>query len=165
MIKDIPGYEGKYAITDDGQVYTYHRKKYLKPCITKDGYYEVKLRKDGRMIAHRVHCLVLMTYNPHEKYKEMQVNHKDENKLNNNLQNLEWMTCKENINYGTGIERRAKKNENKVKCVETGQIFESQKTASEFYGYKNMSNISSCLNGRQKTFAGYHWERVMNNEN
>ena len=49
--------------------------------------------------------------------------------------------------------------------VETGQVFESQKEASDFYGYKNMNNISSCLNGRQKTFASYHWERVMDNEN
>ena len=48
------------------------------------------------------------------------INHKDENKLNNNLDNLEWMTCKENINYGTGIKRRAEQNEIAVRCVETG---------------------------------------------
>lgn len=43
--------------------------------------------------------------------------------------------------------------------------YEGKYAITEFYGYKNMSNISSCLNGRQKTFASYHWERVMDNEN
>lgn len=158
--KDIPGYEGRYAATEDGRIYTYHRNKYLQPCITKDGYYEVRLSKDGKITSYRVHRLILMAFAFREDYKSLQVNHKDENKLNNNLDNLEWMTCKENINYGTGIKRRAQQIEIAVRCIETGQVFKSQKEATEFFGYKSSSNISLCLSGKQKTFAGYHWEVV-----
>lgn len=165
MMKDIFGYEGKYAATDDGHIYSYYKNEYLKPCISKDGYYDVKLSKNGAIKSYRVHRLILMTFSPIKGSEFLQVNHKDENKLNNNIENLEWMTCKENINYGTGIERRAKQNMIKVQCVETGQIFNSEKDVQIFLGQKSLSNISNCLAGRQKTCGGYHWVKVINNEN
>lgn len=163
MMKDIPGYDGEYAATNEGNIYSYHRNKYLKPCITKDGYYEVKLSKNGMIKSYRVHRLVLMTFSPIDDYNILQVNHKDENKLNNKLENLEWMTCKDNINYGTGIKRRAEQNKVKVQCVETGQIFDSEKDVQTFLGQKSLSNISNCLSGRQKTCGGFHWVRVIDN--
>lgn len=164
-MKDIPNYEGEYAATRDGQIWTYKRNRFLKPAIDKDGYHYVTLSQKGKARAYRVHRLVLMTYQPIENVDLWQVNHKDENKSNNNLDNLEWMTLKDNINYGTGIARGHEKLSMKIRCIETGQIFNSQMEVAKFLGHKTSSNICSYLKGRQHTCGGYHWEKVEVNEN
>ena len=158
-MKDVPGYEDRYAATKDGRVWSYKRNKFLSPGMDKDGYLKILLY-DGKRKSIAIHRVILMNWNPVENMENLQVNHKDENKQNNNLDNLEWMTCKENINYGTGIQRGHKLLQNAVRCVETGQIFESQKAVAEFLGHKSMSNISQHLKGKQKTCGGYHWERI-----
>ena len=162
-MKNIPGYEERYAATKDGRIWSYKRKKFLAPCADKDGYLKIVLY-DGSRKTIPIHRVVLMTWDPVEDMEKLQVNHKDENKKNNCLDNLEWMTCKENINYGTGIQRGHKRLCNKVRCIETGQIFESQKDVAEYLGHKSMSNISQHLKGVQKTCGEYHWERIEVNE-
>ncbi len=158
-MKGVPGYEDRYAATKDGRVWSYKRSKFLSPSIDKDGYLKILLYNgQGKSIA--IHRVILMTWKPVENMENLQVNHKDENKQNNNLDNLEWMTCKENINYGTGIQRGHESRRNKVRCIETGQIFESQKAVAEFLNHKSTSNISQHLNGKQKTCGGYHWEKI-----
>ena len=162
-MRNVPGYEDRYATTKDGRIWSYKRKKFLMPCTDKDGYLKIVLYDDSRKTVS-VHRVILMTWNPVENMEKLQVNHKDENKKNNCLDNLEWMTCKENINYGTGVQRGYKRLCNKVRCIETGQIFESQKDVAEYLGHKSMSNISQHLKGMQKTCGGYHWERIEVNE-
>ena len=82
-MKDIRGYEGLYAITSCGKVWSYRRKKFLKPGVIQGGYLNVVLtNKDGQQKNHRVHRLVAEAYIPNPEGKE-QVNHKDENKYNN----------------------------------------------------------------------------------
>lgn len=103
-IKLIPNYED-YGATKNGKIWSYKSKRYLKPGKDKDGYLRVILCKDGKRKGFSVHRLVLMTWEPIDNYCDMQVNHKDENKGNNSLENLEWVTLKENIQYGTGIKR------------------------------------------------------------
>lgn len=103
-MKDIQGYEGLYAITSCGKVWSYKSKRFLMPYKHYKGYLLVKLTKDGIRKAYTVHRLVAEAYIPNPENKE-QVNHKDENKANNCVNNLEWMTNKENANYGTRNER------------------------------------------------------------
>lgn len=105
IVKDIQGFEGRYAITSDGKVWSYpkttkynpnHTGLWLKKCLD-DGYYIVCLKKlDGTYKKISVHRLVAQTFivNPDNK---PQVNHKDGNKLNNHVNNLEWVTSQENI--------------------------------------------------------------------
>lgn len=164
-MKPIPGYEDRYAATTDGRIWSYKRNIFLKAASDKDGYLNVVLYKDGKTKNMKVHRLILMAWNPNNNSDKLQVNHKDENKQNNNLENLEWITCKENINYGTGIQRGHKHFCNRIRCIETGQIFESQKDVAIFLGHKSMSNISAYLSGRQKSCGGYHWERIGEDEN
>lgn len=159
-VKDIPGYEGLYAATKDGRIWSCRNKIFLKPSIKKDFKCEVNLHKDGKTKYYAIHRLVMMTWCPCENMDKMQVNHKDENRLNNSLDNLEWCTGEYNINYGTRNVRTAEKLKKKVRCIETGQIFDSQMEVAKFLGQKSQSNISSCLSGRQKTCGGYHWERI-----
>ena len=162
-MKRVPGYEDRYAATKDGRIWSYRRKKFLTPASDKDGYLRIVLYNGNRKTIS-MHRVILMAWNPIENMEKLQVNHKDENKKNNCLDNLEWMTCKENINYGTGIQRGHKNLCNKVRCIETGQIFESQKDVAKYLGHKSTSNISQHLNGVQKTCGGYHWERIGEDE-
>ena len=94
VIRDIPGYEGLYSITDDGQVYSIKRKIYMKQQADKDGYLCVNLRKDGRYRRFFIHRLVALTYVENPEGKET-VNHINEIKTDNRAENLEWATRKE----------------------------------------------------------------------
>ena len=165
--KTIPNFEKDTEVSNLGNVRRIDSKtgEYIKRSIhkDKDGYLKIVLY-DGSRKTIPIHRVILMTWDPVEDMEKLQVNHKDENKKNNCLDNLEWMTCKENINYGTGIQRGHKRLCNKVRCIETGQIFESQKDVAEYLGHKSMSNISQHLKGVQKTCGEYHWERIEVNE-
>lgn len=105
--KDIPNYEGLYQISNLGNILNVKRNKIKKQTINKEGYYYVMLSKKGKKTYFLVHRLVAQVFLDKSKYKCVNkddnvilvVNHKDENKLNNNLNNLEWCTNKYNVIY------------------------------------------------------------------
>ena len=149
-MKDIKNYEGIYAVTEDGKVWSYKRKKFLSPGISR-GYLIVELHKAGKTEMRLVHRLVAETY-LNNSDNLPQVNHKDENRLNNNVTNLEWCTQKYNINYS-----HAKA----VYCIELDKTFNSIKEAAQYFGtIRNNPSLIACLKGRIKTYKGYHWKYV-----
>ena len=108
--RPVKGYEGLYEVSNYGRVRSlnYHRKKgrvfLMKPCVGRAGYYQLILRKNGGKITAVVHRLVAEAFLPNPDNLPC-VNHKDENKENNAVWNLEWCTFKYNTNYGTAMER------------------------------------------------------------
>lgn len=94
-MKDIPGYEGLYAITEDGQVWGHKRKHFLTQSHM-DHYPHVVLCKNGKTKTFLVHRLVAQTFIPNPDGKPC-VNHIDFNPKNNSVQNLEWVTQRENV--------------------------------------------------------------------
>lgn len=152
---DIKGYEGRYAITSCGKVWSYKTKKFLKTDKNSKGYARVHLSKDnvGKHLA--IHKLVAMAYIPNFNNLP-QVNHKDENKENNSVNNLEWCTNKYNSNYGTRNERMSKSKMKKVLCVELNRIFDSELQAEKELKIC-VSRISACCSGKFNTAGGYHW--------
>ena len=155
-MRDISGYEKLYAATEDGRIYSYRSKRFLKPSDNGHGYYQVALCKDGIRKNYLIHRLIAATYLPNPENLAL-VNHKDEDKLNNCVENLEYCTAKYNINYGTCIERSAKSRQKKVICVETQEVFDSINEAAKVVDIVH-SGISDCLAGRKKTAGGYHWK-------
>lgn len=107
MIKDIVGYEGLYSISDDGTVSNIITGKVLKDSNT-DGYRKVNLTKGNTRSTYRVHRLVAQTFIPNpEEYPE--VDHIDEDKTNNCVENLRWCTSKMNKEYYHSIRETDKK--------------------------------------------------------
>ena len=159
-MKDIKGYEGLYAITEDGQVWSYRKKIFLKSQKAENGYLRVMLYKKGeKRWQPFIHRLVLETFKPVDEMEKLQVNHCNEIKTDNRLENLSWTTAKENCNFGTHNQRVATALSKKVRCIETGVIYNSINEAAEAIG-KAASSLSNCLAGRRKTCGGFHWEFV-----
>ena len=127
--KDIKNYEGLYKISNLGRVKSlpkyagrsYRKEKILKTYLDKNGYVKVILCKNNRTRFLSIHRLLAEAFIPNPN-DYPQINHKDENKQNNSLNNLEWCTCKYNINYGTrtkrDVEKRKMKREQKQKLLD-----------------------------------------------
>ena len=112
--KDIPNFEGLYQISNYGRVKTLEkyissgiknnnqvrRKSKLLKQYNKQGYLQVSLSKNHRRYYFNVQRLVAIAFIPNPNNLP-QVNHIDENPLNNNVENLEWCTAKYNCNYGS----------------------------------------------------------------
>lgn len=103
--KAIPGYEGLYEVSNEGIVRSVYRyKRELKPMISNCGYQRVDLFKNKKRRQYSVHRLVATCFCEQPAGANV-VNHKDENKLNNKADNLEWVTTKENNNYGNRLKK------------------------------------------------------------
>ena len=97
-----------YYITDDGKVWSERTQKYLSFQYDKNGYVKVQMRStDNKSHRYSIHRLVLENFKPVEKMENLQVNHIDGNKKNNNLTNLEWTTSEENIRHAIDNNLRA----------------------------------------------------------
>lgn len=101
-----------YYVTDDGRIWSGKSNKFLSLQDDKNGYKKVTLQSYDSKRGHRysVHRLVMENFKPVENMKELQVNHKDGDKTNNNLSNLEWVTCEENIHHAIENNLRARIN-------------------------------------------------------
>ena len=155
--RDCKGYGGKYQVSNQGRVWSVVSQRYLKPRLTNNGYCVVQLRTlNGKQKNEFVHRLVALAFieNPNNL---PQVNHKDENKQNCNVDNLEWCDAKYNTNYGTRNLRAAQSLYKKVYCVELDRIFNSIKEAGEVL-HINRNNITEVCKGRRETCGGYHWQ-------
>lgn len=107
--KPVVGYENLYYVTTDGHIISTKKFKkekiiLLEQTINSSGYLSVSLYKNNKTKTHRVHRLVAQAFIPNPENKP-QINHKNENKLDNCVENLEWCTLEYNINYGTRNER------------------------------------------------------------
>lgn len=104
--KPIPNYEGFYEVSNTGKIRSVYRyKRVLKPMISNSGYERVDLFKNKKRQQVSIHRIVAKVFCENPNGKPC-VNHKDENRLNNNAENLEWVTHQENRNYGTAEARR-----------------------------------------------------------
>ena len=154
-MKDIKGYEGLYAITSCGKVWSHRNKKFLKSCKQSTEYLAVTLCKDGTQKSYKIHRLVAEAYLPNPNNLP-QVNHKDENKTHNYINNLEWCDSTYNVNYGTRNKRVGRARSKTVICVETNIVYHSPTEVEQTIGI-DASSIHKCCKGKRHTAGGYHW--------
>lgn len=176
--KPVVGFEGLYLVSSLGNVkslprkikmphggYYWSKEHILKPHTMPNGYLVVGLYDNGSIRRFYVHRLVAYAFLGENK--NLTVNHKDENKLNNNILNLEYMTIAENIRYSA---KRAKKKNKLMKtthnaiCVNQYTLngtfvarYESASKAAQQVGLKRHLTIIMCCRRERNMAAGYLW--------
>ena len=159
IYKDIQGYEGKYQISNLGNVYSLITNKILKPRLTLDGYYQVDLCKNGVKKHLYIHRLVAQSFLDNPKNYKI-VNHKDENSMNNIVSNLEWCNSTYNNNYGNCKRKISEANSIKINQYDMDGNFikqwNSMKEASETLKLSR-GNICLCCEGIRNKTGGYRW--------
>nr|WP_302598403.1 NUMOD4 domain-containing protein [uncultured Cellulosilyticum sp.] len=147
--KAVEGFEN-YLVSNYGRILNLDTGRILKP-RSNNGYQAVMLCKNGEEKQVFVHRLVAQAFIPNIENKP-QVNHIDENKANNHLSNLEWVTAKENINHGTRTERQAKAKCKPVLVLDIDYnevgVFDSIKQACEVLSV-DRGNASKVASGKQ----------------
>ena len=176
--RSVLGYEGLYEVSNFGRIKMTGRKKrhrtgvfsYIQPKILNQfevcGYSKVKLRdKNGKAKMVSVHRIVALAFlsNPDNL---PQVNHKDENKLNNNIENLEFCNAQYNSNYGNGkLKCSVKRMKPVIQMSLDGDIIDTWPGVSFAAKALNIdqSSISRCCNGDRITqTGGYKWKFLIN---
>lgn len=170
VFKDIKGYEGLYQISNYGRVKSLNynntgKERILIPGKGRSGYLQVKLCKKGKQKNHLVHRLVAQAFMPNPDNLP-EVNHINEVKTDNRVENLEFCDRKYNTNYGTGIQRKAEKQINGKLSKTVYQYslngvlvaeYPSTNEVERQLGYSH-GNISKCCNGEYKQVYGYIWK-------
>lgn len=172
--RPINGYEGWYEVSNcgrvrsldrtiaykDGHVHEY-KGRLLKSGTDRDGYLLVSLHKNGKVKAGKVHRLVAQAFIPNPD-KLPQVNHKNENKQDNRVSNLEWCSAKYNINYGSGKWRKAESRHVPVcQRMLNGKLVATYRSVTEASIATNIA-VGSIVYAYQNgtTSTGYIWEKV-----
>lgn len=145
-----------YKISENGDVFRVKNNKRVKATINKQGYYRLKLYKNGICKTFQIHRLVALTYLEILEGKN-QVNHIDGNKLNNHISNLEWCNNSQNqlhayklgLNYisDNGKRNISNKNSKLVLDTKTGIFYSSAKEAS-YYNQVNYYTLNDYLNNK-----------------
>lgn len=157
--KDVVGYEGLYEVSDNGKVKSLRKNHLMTPTITR-GYAYLKLRdSQGNDKSFPVHRLVAIAFIPNPNCYNC-VNHKDENKLNNNAYNLEWCTLSYNFNYGTARARQGISQGNPVDQLTIDGLKIATYCSAEIAGKINhldSSSIHKCCKGKRESAGSYIW--------
>lgn len=186
-IKDIKGWED-YTIDTNGNIFSKRKNKYLKQTINKYGYCKVTLQKDKYKKMYSVHRLVAETFIENINNYPC-VNHIDSNRTNNNVQNLECVTYKQNMEHAVKNHRfdnmakinREKMKKNKIYLISDGYKKANKKTSKKVGQYDknnnlikiyksiseasrqtkiNITSISYSANNLRKTGGGYIWHFI-----
>ena len=154
-MKDIIDYEGLYAITEDGKVWSYRSNKFLSPSII-NGYKFVSLSKDGRKKGFYVHRLIAQAYIPNPMNLP-HVSHIDESRDNNCVSNLEWSSIADNMNMPQRKERIGSTHRKRIYCITNDTIYESQTEAAKALGINRTSIVRVCK-GEYFSVSGYRFK-------
>lgn len=157
MWKQIENYV-KYDVSNKGQVKNNITGKILKPITNDKGYHKVSLYNDNGLKQFYIHRLVAIYFLPTDN-KDLQVNHKDDIKSNNCVDNLYWGTQSENLKdcYENGYDSPLKKRVIRVDKQGNEKKYNSIREASlDVKGNENA--INNVLKNRAKTSAGYFWK-------
>jgi hypothetical protein len=170
LIYNEVDYSDRYKVSDNGEIYSLKSNRILKTRVNKNGYVVICIALGSRenRKSIRINRAVACTFIPNTENKP-EVNHKDTNKLNNHISNLEWNTSKENTQHASRNGRMVNKNKKLVMNVTINEVFDSVSLAGTWLltNYNNNGDIetfrkciSRCCNGDRPTAYGYKWKFI-----
>ena len=163
--KEIPHYEGRYLVSNQGRIFSLLRKKYMKVRQNQFGYYEVQLQGiTQKKKWEKVHRLVAMAFIPNPDNLP-QVNHLNQIRSDNRVENLEWCSVKDNCNYGDRNQNISKALTNNPKISSPIEQLENDCVIAIYPSINEASratkisvgNICSACKGNRKSAGGYQW--------
>lgn len=181
--KDVEGYEGYYKVSNLGRVKslprngTINTERIMKPKLSKTGYLTVHLRKSGYSKHKKIHRLIAIAFIEKVEGKEI-INHKDGDKLNNSISNLEWCTYKENSQHAhdTGLAKTDMKQIAAARAVSiavrTKRVKQLDMEGNEIREFISMTEARKHLNktsstmidrvctGKVESYEGFKWQYV-----
>ena len=153
-IREIVGFED-YYINEEGRIFNKKMQELKGKWVDNTGYYQIVLRKNKKRKYVRIHRLVALTFIPNPDNLP-QVNHKDGNKLNNNIDNLEWCTNSENTQHGYDANLyHSKRRKIKVKAT--------HKETKEVFIFSSIRECSEKLSLNRKTISAILFDNKTNN--
>ena len=163
MFKDFT----KYEVYEDGRIWSYKTKRFLKPITEKNGYQRVQLTdNEGNIKTYLVHRVVFEAVSGEPIPEGMQCNHINECKSDNRFCNINLLSPKDNTNWGTGIERCAKSKRKQVGAFKNGKLvltFKSTRAAGR-NGF-GQGNVAACCRNcfnrpGNNVYKGYEWKYI-----
>ena len=157
-----------YQVSNFGRILSLNynhtgKPELMTPRKRKNGYFQVNLRKNGEYKTCSLHRLVAQTFIPNPNNLP-QVNHIDQDKTNNRVENLEWKSPKDNCNHGTRNERIAKANTNGKLSKKVLQFTLNGKLIREWPSIMecerngfNSGNVCKCCNGKKPQYKGFRF--------
>lgn len=156
FLRTIPGFEGLYVISMTGEVLSLRRRKFLTPHLQSSGYLQVLLSKGGRRTWYLVHRLVAEAFIPNPE-RLSQVNHKNGDKLDNWIENLEWVSGSENLRHRHRVLGQPGGRSRPVICLDSGVEYPSAKAAALALNV-NRSGVAMCCPGKYKSTKNLHFK-------
>ena len=161
----IKNYEKYYEVSNMGNIRSIRNNLILKPYKTQKGYLKINLNVNGTTKKFFIHKLVIETFKANSENKP-QVDHINRIRDDNRLNNLRYVTGKENMANSLYKDEKYKKSrkfnnrDRKIICIETGQVFNSIKEAMKHVGCKSNSSIFRCIKDKtnSRTCKGFHWK-------
>lgn len=183
--KPVVGYENYYEISNYGRLRSFsrhtidsrgrksfHYGKIIKAAVSRCGYATFRISVECKLICVTLHRLVAEAFIPNPKNLPF-VNHLDENKLNNHVSNLEWITNVDNINY-RDTQKRHSDSLRRVLRGRTYIVVQYDKNGKELRTFRGKREILDagfsydgvvhCCNGKTRTHKGYVWKRFKPNK-
>ncbi|ADH03403.1 HNH endonuclease [Bacillus phage W.Ph.] len=174
--KPVVGYEGLYEVSNQGNVRSLPRiveksngvkttvkGKVMTKRLNDRGYHEIKLSVGGKGAYKKLHRIVAMAFIPNPENKE-EVNHKDTDKLNNTVDNLEWNTHEENIRHAFAnnlIDRKGEKGSNsKLTDDDVREIRKRKANGEHITEVHKLFADKVTINGFKPAWYGYYWTHI-----
>lgn len=150
-----------YIVYEDGTIYSRYMKQFLDPSLNRDGYYVSSLYENGLASRVLLHRLVAKCFIPNSDPKKRCVNHKDLDKTNNRVENLEWVTSKENAQHAMNNGANPCRKQPVHQFTANGKFIASYKTITEASNATGISRpcISKAISGASLLSRGFYWSK------